>query len=106
MSRRHALRRMGESQEPVSAATHVIDPLHSLAFSMQANRGVYAVLMGSGISKAAGIPTGWDVTLDLVRKLAAVRNETPEPPACGVPLTYPESGDFSMSTHGGNSGDP
>ena len=57
----------------------MIDPLHSLAFSMQSNRGVYAVLIGSGISKAAGVPTGWDVTLDLVRKLAAVRNETPEP---------------------------
>ena len=57
----------------------MIDPLQSLAFSMQSNRSVYAVLIGSGISNAAGIPTGWDVTLDLVRKLAAVRNETPEP---------------------------
>ena len=56
----------------------MIDPLDSLAFSMQSNRGVYAVLLGSGISKAARIPTGWDVTLDLVRKLAAVRNETPD----------------------------
>ena len=57
----------------------MIDALHSLAFSMQSNRGVYAVLIGSGISKAAGIPTGWDVTLDLVRKLAAVRDDTPKP---------------------------
>ena len=70
---------MGQSWESVSAATNVIDPLHSLAFSVQSNPGVYAVLIGSGISKAAGIPTGWDVTLDLVRKLAAVRNETPDP---------------------------
>ena len=57
----------------------MIDPLHSLAFSMQSNRGVYAVLVGSGISKAARIPTGVDVTLDLVGKLAAVRKEAPEP---------------------------
>ena len=57
----------------------MIDPLHSLAFSMQSNRGVYAALIGSGVSKAAQIPTGWDVTLNLVRKLAAVRNETPDP---------------------------
>ena len=57
----------------------MIDPLHSLAFSMQSNRGVYAVLVGSGISKAARIPTGWDVTLDLVGKLAAVRKEAPDP---------------------------
>ena len=28
----------------------VIDPVHSLAFSIQANRGVYAVLLGSGVS--------------------------------------------------------
>ena len=72
---------MGKSWKSVSAAANVIDPFHSLAFSMQSNRGVYAVLIGSGVSRSAGIPTGWEVTLDLVRKLAAVRNETPEPEA-------------------------
>lgn len=53
----------------------MIDPVHSLAFSIQANRGVYAILLGSGISRAAGIPTGWEITLDLVRKLAALHGE-------------------------------
>ena len=77
--RRHALWRVGQSWESVSAATNVIDAIHSLAFSIQSNPGVYAVLIGSGVSKAAAVPTGWDVTIDLVRKLAAVRNETPEP---------------------------
>ena len=57
----------------------MIDPLHSLAFSIQANPGVYAVLLGSGISRAAQIPTGWEITLDLVRKLAKLLNETCEP---------------------------
>ena len=57
----------------------MIAPSHSLAFSIQSNPGVYAVLIGSGVSKAAGIPTGWDVTLDLVRRLAAVHEEEPEP---------------------------
>lgn len=57
----------------------MIDPIHSLAFSIQANRGVYAVLLGSGISRAAGIPTGWEITLDLVRKLATLYGETCEP---------------------------
>jgi len=56
----------------------VIDPIHSLAFSIQASRGVYAVLFGSGISRAAKIPTGWEITLDLVRKLAAVYGESCE----------------------------
>ncbi len=56
----------------------MIDPIHSLAFSMQSSRGVYAVLLGSGISQAAKIPTGWEITLDLVRKLAAVHGESCE----------------------------
>lgn len=57
----------------------MIDPIHSLAFSIQANRGVYAALLGSGISRAAGIPTGWEITLDLVRKLAALHGDVCEP---------------------------
>lgn len=56
----------------------MIDPIHSLAFSIQANRGVYAILVGSGISRAAEIPTGWEITLDLVRKLATLQGETAE----------------------------
>ncbi len=57
----------------------MIDPIHSLAFSIQANPGVYALLLGSGVSRAAGIPTGWEITLDLVRKLAALHKENAEP---------------------------
>ena len=57
----------------------MIDPIHSLAFSIQANRGVYAVLLGSGVSRSAKIPTGWEVTLDLVRKLAGLTGEACEP---------------------------
>lgn len=54
----------------------MIDPLHSLAFSVQANPGVYAVLVGSGVSRSAQISTGWEITLDFVRKLAEVAGET------------------------------
>ncbi len=57
----------------------MIDPIHSLAFSIQANRGVYAVLVGSGVSRAAKIPTGWEITLDLIRKLAKIKGETSDP---------------------------
>jgi hypothetical protein len=53
----------------------VIDPIHSLAFSIQANPGIYALLLGSGISRAAKIPTGWEITLELVRKLAKLHGE-------------------------------
>ncbi len=57
----------------------MIDPVHSLAFSIQANRGVYAILVGSGVSRAAKIPTGWEVVLDLIRKLAILCGETCDP---------------------------
>ena len=57
----------------------MIDPIHSLAFSIQASPGVYAVLVGAGVSRAAGIPTGWEVTLDLIRKLAELHGEACEP---------------------------
>ncbi len=33
------------------------------------------MLLGSGVSRSAGIPTGWDVVLDLVRKLARLVND-------------------------------
>jgi hypothetical protein len=49
-----------------------VDPRIALATSMHAGAGVYAVLVGSGMSSAAGIPTGWRVVQDLVRKVAVV----------------------------------
>jgi len=49
------------------------DPMTGLAFSMHENKGVFAVLLGSGISKAAAIPTGWEITLDLVRRVASAQ---------------------------------
>lgn len=54
----------------------VIDPILPLAFSMHSGKGIYALLLGSGISRAAGIPTGWEVTEDLIKKLAATLGET------------------------------
>jgi hypothetical protein len=53
----------------------MIDPVVSLSFSIQSNRGVYALLLGSGISRASKIPTGWEITLDLIRKIAASTGE-------------------------------
>jgi len=52
-------------------AIGAIDPVTRLAFSMFENKGVYALLLGSGLSRAADIPTGWEITLDLTRRLAA-----------------------------------
>jgi hypothetical protein len=49
------------------------DPLTQLAFSIYESKGVFAVLLGSGLSRAADIPTGWEITLDLVRRVALAR---------------------------------
>src|SRR5208282_5903470 len=53
----------------------MIDTLTSLAFSVYSGKGVYALLLGSGISRAAEIPTGWEITLDLIRKVAAIEKQ-------------------------------
>lgn len=47
----------------------------TLAINIQTNPGVYALLLGSGISRAAGIPTGWDIVLDLIRRVAKAQSE-------------------------------
>ena len=54
------------------------DPLNSLASSIHAGPGTFALLLGSGISANSGVPTGWDVSLELVRRLAALRGEDVE----------------------------
>lgn len=59
--------------------THMIDPLVSLAFTVHANKGTYAVLLGSGVSRAASVMTGWEIVLDLIKKVAATSGETPDP---------------------------
>jgi NAD-dependent SIR2 family protein deacetylase len=56
----------------------MIDPLLSLSFNLHAQRGTYALLIGSGISRSADIPTGWEVTLDLIGKLAHLQREACE----------------------------
>lgn len=54
-----------------------LDPMVALATGVHACPGVYALLLGSGVSTAAGIPTGWQIVVDLVRRAAAV-NRTDE----------------------------
>lgn len=52
-----------------------MDDCTKIAISMQSNKGVYALLLGSGISVSAGIPTAWAITKDLAHKLAAALGE-------------------------------
>lgn len=56
-----------------------IEPIHALALSMQVPK-LYALLLGSGVSRAADVPTGWEVVLDLIGKLATLDGEDPPDP--------------------------
>ncbi len=53
----------------------MIDPLISLAINMEDAKGTYALLIGSGGSRSAGIPTGYEVTLDLIERVAELSGE-------------------------------
>ena len=51
------------------------DGLSRLAFLLSQTEGTYAVLLGSGISSAAGIPTGWGIAMDLIKQMAILVGE-------------------------------
>jgi hypothetical protein len=74
----------------------MIDPMTSLAFSVYSGKGVYALLLGSGVSRASGIMTGWDIVQDLIRKLATVEGkDCGESPADWYEATYGKEPDYS-----------
>ena len=74
-----------------------IDPLLTLAVSMHAQKGVYAILLGSGVSRSAQIPTGWEVVLDLTSRLATASGIQCEGEAAAAwyKTTYGEPPDYS-----------
>src|ERR1700677_1437861 len=74
----------------------MIDPMTSLAFSVYSGKGVYALLLGSGVSRTSGIMTGWDIVQDLIRKVAAVEGkDCGENPAGWYEKTYGKEPDYS-----------
>ena len=60
-------------------ALPISDVNTQLAFSVYEGKGVFALLLGSGLSRAAGIPTGWEITLDLIRRVALAQNVKEQP---------------------------
>lgn len=73
----------------------MLDPLISLAFSMQSNKGAYALLLGSGVSRSSRIPTGWEIVLELIRKVAVLSEEQCEPdPAAWYDAKFGEQPDY------------
>ena len=51
-------------------------PLTALASVITASPGGYAILVGSGVSRSSGIPTGYEIALDLIGKAAAAEGAT------------------------------
>lgn len=49
------------------------DKIISAAYSTFTNKGAMALLIGSGVSRESEIPTGWDITLDLVRQVGVLQ---------------------------------
>lgn len=81
----------------------MIDPMVSLAFAVYSNKGVHAVLLGSGISRASAIPTGWEVVIDLIKQLAAAEGETESckaDPEKWFRMKHGEDPDYSKLIHG------
>lgn len=60
----------------MSSAGSAIDPFLVLAASLHFDRGAYAALIGSGMSTAAGIQTGWEFTKQLAELEARHRDGT------------------------------
>lgn len=48
----------------------------ALALSLHHSPGTHAIVVGSGLSSAAGIPTGWVITLNLISRLGALEGVT------------------------------
>jgi hypothetical protein len=75
----------------------MIDALVSLAFSVYSNKGAYALLLGSGISRPSGIPTGWEVVVDLIRKVAKLEAADCEPdPSAWWKAKHGSEADYSQ----------
>jgi hypothetical protein len=89
-----------DHDQPEAGATHhvplvtppgkALDPIVALATSVHASPGVYTLLLGSGISSVAGVPTGWQVVTDLVGKIAATQAPD-DPEAANAAKADPEA---------------
>ncbi len=67
-----------------------------LALSIHNSPRVYALLIGSGVSRAAGIPTGYEIVLDLARQLAIAEDGKPPPdPRAWYVETFGQEPDYS-----------
>jgi len=74
----------------------MIDPFLSLAISIHSSPGVYALLLGSAVLRSSGVPTGWEVVQDLIRKLAVQGDVVPVDAEAWYITTYGRAADYSQ----------
>ncbi|GHA71104.1 hypothetical protein GCM10010372_82670 [Streptomyces tauricus] len=55
-------------------AAGLIEPPMAMALNVHSSPGVYALLLGAGVSFASGVKTGWGVVQDIVGKVAVARD--------------------------------
>ncbi|HHP1053028.1 SIR2 family protein [Bacillus cereus] len=55
-----------------------MDSKLTMGLSMQANKGIYALFLGSGVSYSARIKTGWGIIQDICDHIKTLRSETVE----------------------------
>ncbi|WUH90409.1 SIR2 family protein [Streptomyces sp. NBC_00433] len=66
---------------PGTGTGPAFDPMVTMTTAVHASPGVYALLLGSGVSTGAGIKTGWGIVTDLVRRAATAQD--PGSPTAG-----------------------
>jgi hypothetical protein len=68
----------------------------SVAYSMYSNKGAFALLLGSGVSRSAGVPSKQEIALDLIRQIAVIENSSCEPdPMAWFVKQFGEKPDYS-----------
>src|SRR3954447_7591842 len=72
------------------------DRLLTLAFALESNPAAYALLVGAGLSKGAGLPSAWDVITSLTAQLAQLRGQSPADPVEWYETTYGEKASYDL----------
>ena len=55
----------------------MITPIDQLTLSLNTSKGTTALLLGSGISRSAQIPTGWEILNELIKRVAGLAGASP-----------------------------
>lgn len=73
----------------------MIDAMVSLAFGVHSSRGAFGLLLGSGASRSAQIPTGAEITEDLARRVARLQSSEPSDAIGWFRANYGHEPDYS-----------